>query len=246
MDDWLPCIECRCKNPSDGSYLGVGGSDGGILSSDGNVTTGGISCCHNCTDLTGPTLDYRMRYNVSYSYIEEDEPVKELSLLIADVSPAVGRFIEFDVPGYQDLREAFRSDADPKVQRIVREEPFNVMFKEGFFAGDYSGPDEVRLFRCVGHLHVAAIGMWLEDAVTGEKLCSGVGSYGTDPSQDKGFLTAIHVDDYEEPKTFPVRSFFSSSTAFALGSLFVLFQSPLTFLLFNCFETGRSSCQAHN
>jgi len=178
----------------------------GVINADGSTTTGGISCCHNCTEMTGPTLDYRMRYNVSYSYIDEEHPVNELSLLIADISPAVDRVIEFDVPQFQSLIDEYQAIDDPTVQRLVREQPFNEMFKQGFFSSNYGGPDTVRLFRCVGHLHVAAIGMWLEDAETGEKICSGVGTYGTDPNQDKGFLTAIHVDNYEEPLEFPVRT----------------------------------------
>lgn len=124
-------------------------------------------------------------------------------MLVADISPVLGKIIEFDVPGYQDLSQDLQKQTDPTIQRLVRELPFNELFTTGFFAFDYDGPDTVRLFRCVGHLHVAAIGMWLEDAETGEMLCSGEGSYGSDPSQDKGFLTAIHVDNYEEPKVFP-------------------------------------------
>lgn len=198
VDDWLPCIECRCKDQN-GTYLDFGGGD----SPDNSPITGGVSCCTNCTDLEGPTVDYRMRYNVSYSDIPEDEPVNELLMLTADISPVVDRTIEFDVPAFQDLPEQFQKPGDPFVQRLEREMPFNEMFKHEFFGADYYGPDEVKLFRCVGHLHVAAIGMYLEDATTGERLCDGKGFYGEDPKQDKGFLNAIAVDDYQEPKVFP-------------------------------------------
>lgn len=129
--------------------------------------------------------------------------MKELTMLISDISPVLNKIIEFDVPEYQNLRQELQKKTDPTVQRLVREEPFNKMFKSGFFLDDYDGPDMVRLFRCVGHLHVAAIGMWIEDVETGEILCSGEGTYGTDPKEDKGFLTAIHVDNYDEPKVFP-------------------------------------------
>ena len=198
VTDWLPCIECRCKNDN-GTYLDIGG--GG----DGAPQTGGVSCCSNCTDLEGPTVDYRMRYNVSYSDLPHDQPVNEMLMLTADVSLVVDRAIEFDVPSYTNLPEQFQKPGDPFIQRLVREEPFNAIFKHDFFGADYDdyGPDLVKLFRCVGHLHVAGIGMWLEDAESGEKLCSGEGFYGDDPEQDKGFLTAIAVDDYQEPKVFP-------------------------------------------
>ena len=59
------------------------------------------------------------------------------------------------------------------------------------------------MLRCVGHLHVAAIGTWLEDAETGEILCQGETVYGTDPETDEGFLTAVNVDDYNPPLAFP-------------------------------------------
>lgn len=194
VTDWLPCIECRCKN-DDGTYLDIGGSDDSL--------TGGVDCCHNCTSLTGPTLDYRMRYNVSYSDIKPEQPVSELLMLTADISPAVDKNLEFDVPKWTLLNEDEQKDTDPYIQRLERTMPFNLMFHHEFFGPLYSGPDTVKLFRCVGHLHVAAIGMWLEDAETGEMLCEGVGFYGTDETQDKGFLNAVAVDDYDEPKVFP-------------------------------------------
>ena len=53
VDDWLPCIECRCKD-SNGTYLDIGGSN------DFGVTiTGGVDCCTNCTSITTDTVDYR-------------------------------------------------------------------------------------------------------------------------------------------------------------------------------------------
>ena len=88
------------------------------------------------------------------------------------------------------------------LKRVERIEPFNVMFKDKFFEKDFSGPEEIVLLRCVGHLHVAAIGTWLEDAETGEILCQGETTYGTDPKTDEGFLTAVTVDDYDPPLTF--------------------------------------------
>ena len=77
------------------------------------------------------------------------------------------------------------------------------MFKDAFFQGDYSGPAEVQLLRCVAHLHVAAIGQWLEDAETGDVLCQGETVYGTNPEADQGFLTAVSVDDHDPPIAFP-------------------------------------------
>ena len=42
VDEWLECVECRCRDPTTGTYLNVGGGDG---------QTGGVSCCTNCTAL---------------------------------------------------------------------------------------------------------------------------------------------------------------------------------------------------
>lgn len=203
VSDWLACIECRCNDPLDGTYLDITNTSSSEMDPFGVVVTGGVSCCTNCTDLTGPTVDYRMRYNVSYSYIEGDTVVSDLQMITADISPVVGKTIEYDVPNFQALPDFVRKDNDPTVQHLVRELPFNELFQMEFFSGPYTGPDTIRVFRCVGHLHVAAIGMWLYDAETGETICNGTTTYGTNPSQDKGFLNAIHVDSYDEPVTFP-------------------------------------------
>lgn len=143
-----------------------------------------------------------MRYNVSFSDIEED-PVKELRMLTADISPAVGANLEFDVPQFNNLPPDQIKEDMPTVQRLTREGPFNELFKMEFFGAAYNGPDTVRIFRCVGHLHVAAIGMWLEDAVTGENICANVGNYGTDPNADQGFLNGLSVESFDEPVIIP-------------------------------------------
>ncbi|KAL3921929.1 MAG: hypothetical protein SGARI_006569, partial [Bacillariaceae sp.] len=91
VDDWLPCIECRCAD--DQSYLEsviARQGESNVTAGDNQtdiVLTGGVNCCTNCTDLSGPTVDYRMRYNVTYSPIEEDDNVKVLQMLTADISP---------------------------------------------------------------------------------------------------------------------------------------------------------------
>jgi len=193
VDEWLECVECRCRDPDTGTYLDTGGGDG---------QTGGVSCCTNCTALEGPTMDYRMRYNVSYSDIPDDEPITDVQMLTADISPVVGKQIEFDVPSFNYLKPENRDPDDPHIQRLVRTGPFKDLFKMEFFGDDYSGPETVKLLRCVGHLHIAALGMWLEDATTGEMICSGAGTDGTGPD-DKGFLTAIEVESYDPPLEFP-------------------------------------------
>jgi len=195
VDDWLACIECRCPVASGNSYFDA-------LTSTGNIT-GGVNCCSNCTDLTGPTLDYRMRYNISYKELDDTDPVRNVQMLTADISTAVGKVLEHDVASWEYLPPEQQAQDNPYIQRLERVEPFNQMFKDEFFQQDYSGPEEVQLLRCVAHLHVASIDMWLEDMETGEKLCDGQTFYGTDPETDAGFLIAVSVDTYDPPKTFP-------------------------------------------
>jgi len=194
VDDWLACIECRCRD-SGMTYMDE-------LANSGNLT-GGVNCCTNCTDLAGPTLDYRMRYNISYQELDDEEPIKNVEQLLADISPAVGKVLEHDVPSYQYLPEDQRDEENKFVQYLERVEPFNKLFKEGFFERDYSGTGEVQLIRCVAHLHVAAIDMWLEDVETGQRLCDGETTYGKDPATDEGFLIAVSVDNHDPPLTFP-------------------------------------------
>merc|ERR1719343_892132 len=146
-----------------------------------------------------------MRYNVSWSDVTEEKPIVPLLMLTADISPAVGKNLEYDVPDYKYLPEQYQKEDDPTIQRLERVAPFNELFQHEFFGEKYHGPENVKLLRCVGHLHLAALRMWMEDADTGEILCDGVGGYGNDPDQDAGFLTSVSVSSYEddEIKVFP-------------------------------------------
>ncbi|CAB9508494.1 Stress up-regulated Nod 19 [Seminavis robusta] len=196
VDDWLSCIECRCPPQSGQTYLDT-------LTGTGNVT-GGVSCCSNCTDLTGPTLDYRMRYNVTYRELaeeESDEPVVDVDLLVADIAPAVDMQLEYDVPSFNLLTPEHQ--AEGYIQRLERVAPFNEMFQVRFFAGPYNCPDEVAILRCVAHVHVAAVTQFLEDAETGERFCTSDPTYGTNPETNNGFVTAVSVDNHDPPNVIP-------------------------------------------
>jgi len=196
VDDWLACIECRCDQLSAGTYLDE-------LTQTGNIT-GGVNCCSNCTDITTQTVDYRMRYNITYLELQlEDEPVTDVRMLTADISPAAGGVLEHDVFSSEYLPGDQVSPENPHVQRLEMVKPFNEMFKEEFFGRPYGLSPTVQLLRCVAHLHVAAIEMWVEDATTGERICDGKTTYGTDPDTDKDFLTAVSVSDYDPPFEFP-------------------------------------------
>lgn len=190
---WLECLECRCKNGT-GTYLGTGGSG------EEGDPNGGISCCTNCTDLTTPTIDYRLRYNVTYTDLDEvDVPIKPLVLIVADVAPAVDRYIEFDVPQWQDLPEEHVLEGNPKVQVLEQVGTVREMFGGYFPGATFTGNNLLEVHRCIGHLHVAALGMWLYDDLTGELLCHNDVEYGTDPDADVGFIRSISVTNYDPP-----------------------------------------------
>jgi hypothetical protein len=161
---------------------------------------GGISCCSNCTDLTTPTVDYRLRYNVTYMEIPEDDYVEPIIMLSADIAPSLGKSLEFDVPLYTDLpnNQQGRADVDPTVQVITMTGKLREIFRHGFFAEAYHGPDDVEIHRCIGHMHLGAIEQWVEDSRTGEIICHHQAVYGTNPAEDKGFVTSLSVKNYEE------------------------------------------------
>lgn len=192
-DDWLECLECRCKD-GEGSYLGFGGSG-----SEGGPE-GGVSCCTNCTDLVTPTVDYRLRYNVTYTDLSEiDTPITPIISVSADVATAIDRYVEWDVPAYTDMPPEHALDGNPKIQVIEREGTIRDLFG-GFFPGArYRGSDLVEIHRCIGHMHIAALGMWLYDSITGEVICHNNVEYGNDPQVDKGFLKTISVQNYDPP-----------------------------------------------
>jgi len=190
VDEWLECIECRCKD-TDGTYLDLGG----------------VNCCSNCT-TTAPepeTIDYRMRYNVTYYEIEEDKPVEQVIWLTADQSPSLGKNIEYDVPLFDSIpqEQQLVSSDGQKMQRLERVGPFNEIFQQGYFQNDYDGPETVKILRCVGHLHVGGVAMYLEDTVTGKTICAETARYGTDLNKNEGLLIGVDVNNYEEPIEIP-------------------------------------------
>jgi len=201
VTDWLSCVECRCPDNSGKTYLDD-------LTQTGNVT-GGVSCCSNCTDLEGLTVDYRMRYNVTYRELAEEEmaleatpEVVDVDLLVADIAPAVDMMLEYNVPSYQWLPEDQQVDGNPYIQHLERVGPFSEIFQRSFFAGPYDA-EEISILRCVSHLHIASITQYLEDAETGERYCEGTPIYGTTPDVDKGFVTTITVNNHDPPITIP-------------------------------------------
>jgi len=196
-DNWLECLECRCKD-GQGTYLGTGGS--GTEGAVAGGPDGGVSCCTNCTDLLTPTVDYRLRYNVTYSELSDiDVPIEPITMVTADVAVAVDKYIEWDVPQWQNLTEEFQLEGNPKVQVLTHTGTLRELFG-GFFPGaTYTGTDLMEIHRCIGHLHIAALGMWLYDDLTDELICHNDVTYGTDPDADKGFLKAISVTNYDPP-----------------------------------------------
>jgi len=195
-DGWLPCAECRCKD-TEGSYLGIGGSGGDGL--DNGKVTGGISCCTNCTALTTPTIDYRMRYNVSWSEVEEDEPVQPIVTMIGDIALSIGKVVEWDVPEYKYLPTNQRLPKDPTVQVLEHIGPLNKVFGTVDYDDSYKEFEVIEIHRCAGHMHIGGLEAWVVNAETEELICNAKVTYGKNPTEDKGFITSISVQNYDPP-----------------------------------------------
>jgi len=206
---WLECVECRCYR--EGHTTGLQG-------------VGGVDCCYNCTTATKWTQDdlrdYYMRYNVTWRKI--DVEYVEAGMLTADISPAVGRTIEYDVPA-----------SASGLQSLSITKPFDEMFHHGFFQELYSGPDIVRIVRCVGHQHIAALGIWLYDAETNETLCESFPVYGTVAGVDEGMVTDLTREDFDPPRVVPRRRLVRLRTDYnateqhtgVMGMLFLFYDS---------------------
>jgi len=206
VPEWLACLECRCDRPD-------------LNLSTAYLEEGGINCCFNCTTSppwTQPQMrDYYLRYNSTWREIETT--YDEVRFLTADISPAVGRALEYDVP------------ATPSgLHSLTITLPFNQMFHHDFFAELYSGPEEASVLRCVGHQHIAAFGMWLTVNATGESLCESLPVYGSTPGIDKGMLVDLTREDYSPPRTLLKDTLVSlrvdyNSTEFHTGVMGMLF-----------------------
>lgn len=200
-DEWLECAECRCKD-SNGTYLEFGGSGGDGRSEE----SGGIDCCSNCTSLTTPTVDYRLRYNVSWSEISETESIRPIIGLTADIALALGKTVEFDVPKFDLLPVSQRLPDDPTVQFLERTGKISDLFVSGALGRTDFIPDStdsIEVHRCTGHMHIGGLGMWLQNMETGEVICHNNVTYGENPITDKGFLIAVGTQNFDPPVIIP-------------------------------------------
>jgi len=184
-DQWLECAECRCQEDH--------------VFED----AGGIDCCTNCTSLISPTIDYRMRYNVSWTELSElDVLVEPIIAVSTNIYPSG---IEFDIPQYNFLPSNQQLPEDPTIQVLKRSGTFRTLFSMEFppIIPDYDGPDLVEIHRCAGHLHIGGLLIQLEDLETGEIICSSDATYGSDPTADLGFITSMGVHNFEPPIVIP-------------------------------------------
>lgn len=185
-DKWLECVECRCTDGKTGWTI---------------TDKGSIQCCTNCTTLITPTIDYRLRYNVSWTDISTlNEPVKPIIPITTDIAPVLDKIIEFDVPQYDDLPLKHQLSSDPTVQVLKRNGTIRTLFShDTFTGGDYHGPDipdMVEIHRCLGHMHIGGIHIRLEDAEE-NIICSCNATYGSDPNADLGFITSINTINFD-------------------------------------------------
>jgi len=196
-DNYLACLECRCKD-GEGSYFNFGGSGG-----DDMAETGGINCCSNCTSLTSPTIDYRMRYNVTWGEVPEGDPIISVVSMTTDMALAVDSNVEWDVPSYENLPESQRHPTILNIQVLERIGTLKDVFGgTSFVAGNYDY-DMFEIHRCIGHMHIGAIEAWIRIAETEDLICNPQATYGDDPSKDKHFLTSIGVESFDPPLVLP-------------------------------------------
>jgi len=179
-DQWLECAECRCQEDH-------------IFEDEG-----GIYCCTNCTSLISPTIDYRMRYNVSWTELTDLDVLVEP--IIAISTNIITGDIEFDVPQYNFLPSYQQLPEDPTIQVRKRVGTFRTLFSMEFppIIPNYDGPDLVEIHRCAGHLHIGGLVIQLEDVETGEIICSSEATYGSDPTADLGFITSMGVHNFDD------------------------------------------------
>lgn len=193
-DSWLECLECRCKD---------------II--PGQKDLGGVNCCTNCTDLVGPTIDYRMRYNVSWSEIDDAENVRPVVMVSSDMAFAAGRIVEFDVPMWRDLPKYQRSEDDKTIQVLERTGTFIEIFSDTTFGelglGDLRDDVEYyEILRCMSHMHIGGLDTWVKNAETGQVYCHNKVEYGDNPVTNEGFISSIGVQDYDPPLLVPANA----------------------------------------
>ena len=78
-----------------------------------------------------------MRYNVSYADIPEESAITNVQMLTTDISPAIGKSIEYDIPSFEFIKPENRKSNDPDdpdyyVQRLERVGAFRDMFKVSY------------------------------------------------------------------------------------------------------------------
>jgi len=191
-EDFLGCVECRC---AEGTYT----YDPYFVAK----TKGGIGCCTNCTALTTPTVDYRLRYNVTYMDIPQGMYVEPVHYITGDIARALGNAIEFDVPHFTELPEDQQHPDDPKIQVVEFKGPLRHLFQEGIVDGTvasgYTRSNTLKIHRITGHLHIGGLEMYIEDLESGEIIHTSRATYGTDPDVDEGFITSMGVTNYDPP-----------------------------------------------
>lgn len=143
----------------------------------------GVDCCYDCfsTFPASQTKTYHLKY--SFEIEEVTSSMVAMEQIWMDIIPGK---IEYDVP-----------------KALPGTQPVHEVTHETLI--DYAAPqtEALVIHRCAAHLHIASLGMWMYDAVTGEQLCS-VGVVNGDGDRyevgnENGYLVKIIPTSYKPP-----------------------------------------------
>jgi hypothetical protein len=220
VEDWLPCVECRCQD-GDGNYIGEGGASNDAEDS----AKGGIYCCDNCPSISNSGVrEYFLTYTVKWGLLEPDTAV--VSSVSMDVARALDRKVEHDIkPSMADT---------PGSEHVIVTWRGQLTANNGLAGnGAYDGPETVRILGCKGHQHIGGRIIRLVNDNTGEEICRAEAKYGTEagvPGNEKGFLVEMTfmntaLDPIELPHDLPVRleSVYENALHIGVMSLFRVF-----------------------
>jgi len=178
VENWLPCIECRCRDAT-GRYL----------------ADGGIRCCENCTSTleSANTVDYFLQYNVTWTELNRD--VLNVKTIRFDAARAIGKRIEYQVKPQKSglhvitLKGTLQGNGGGIPNLRIGADSSNI-------------PRTVELVMCHGHLHIGGLSLKLTRTDTNETLCELNAIYGKvlgKAGDELGFLVGIEHYLFEKP-----------------------------------------------
>jgi len=117
-----------------------------------------------------------------------------------DMAAALGKFVEWDVPQFENLPDSQRHPEDPTIQVLERVGTVRELFSGTYFSPDIPEFIEfIEIHRCNGHMHIGGIVGMIINVETGDVICDNKAIYGEDPATNEGFITSIVTKNYDPP-----------------------------------------------